>query len=45
MGNSVNQYIELYKDNKELINANSAVALNAYRDEACAVLEGRTEED
>lgn len=39
MGNSVNQYIELYKDNKELINANSAIALNAYRDEACAVLE------
>lgn len=35
----MNQYIELYKENKELINANSAPALNAFRDEACAVLE------
>lgn len=35
----MNQYIELYKDNKALINANSAPALNAFRDEACAMLE------
>ena len=35
----MNQYIELYNENKELINANSAPALNAFRDEACSVLE------
>lgn len=32
------QYIELYESQRELINANSAPALNAYRDEACASL-------
>jgi len=32
------QYIELYESQRELINANSAPALNAYRDEACAAL-------
>ena len=38
MDNSVNQYIELYNSAKDLINANSAPALNAFREEACATL-------
>lgn len=32
------QYIELYESQRELINANSAQALNSYRDEACETL-------
>ena len=32
------QYIELYEAQKELINANSAVGLNAYREEAYETL-------
>lgn len=38
MDNSANQYIELYESQRELINAHSAEALNAFRDEACATL-------
>ena len=39
MTNSAAQYIELYKSQRELINANSAPALNAFREAACATLE------
>jgi len=38
-GRGESQYIELYKSQRALIDANSAPALNAYREEACQVLE------
>ena len=38
MVNSANQYIELFESQKDLINANSSDALNAYREEACEQL-------
>lgn len=40
MSNALNQYIELYKENSGIINANSAPALNALRADALHALEG-----
>lgn len=40
MENALDQYIELYKENVELINANSAPALNALRSDALHALDG-----
>ena len=40
MENALNQYIELYKENVELINENSAPALNTLRSDALNALDG-----
>lgn len=36
---ALNQYLELYRDNKEFLNSKSAELLNSYRDKAYAILE------
>lgn len=42
MDNAIDQYIKLYKENSEIIDANSASPLNALRPDALNTLEGAT---
>ena len=39
---SLKQYIDLYRDNREAIDSNSATVINALRPDALAALEGKT---